>query len=45
VALALLLPAYGNHGLWASLMVLNTARGLTMAVLYPRAEAKADRTA
>ena len=45
VALALLLPAYGNHGLWASLMVLNTARGLTMAVLYPRAEAKAGRTA
>ena len=41
VALALLLPAFGNHGLWAALMVLNTARGLTMAALYSRVEAKA----
>ena len=40
-ALAILLPAFGNHGLWAALMVLNTTRGLTMARLYPRAEAKA----
>ncbi len=37
-ALALLVPAMGNHGLWAALMVLNTARGLTMAALYPRLE-------
>jgi multidrug resistance protein, MATE family len=37
-ALAVLLPAFGNHGLWAALMVLNTARGLTMAVFYRRAE-------
>lgn len=29
---------WGNHGLWAALMVLNLARGLTMARLYPRAE-------
>ncbi|SPH17155.1 DNA damage-inducible protein F [Defluviimonas aquaemixtae] len=28
----------GNHGLWAALMVLNLARGATMAVLYGRAE-------
>jgi MATE family multidrug resistance protein len=41
VALALLLPAFGNHGLWAALTVLNTARGLTMAALYSRVEAKA----
>ncbi|WBL32491.1 MATE family efflux transporter [Sinirhodobacter sp. HNIBRBA609] len=40
-ALAILLPAFGNHGLWAALMVLNATRGLTMARLYPRAEAKA----
>jgi MATE family multidrug resistance protein len=40
-ALALLLPVFGNHGLWASLAVLNTARGLTMAMFYPRVEAKA----
>jgi len=41
VAVALLLPAFGNHGLWAALMVLNVARGISMAALYPRAEAKA----
>lgn len=37
-ALAVLVPAFGNHGLWAALMVLNATRGLTMAVLYPRIE-------
>jgi multidrug resistance protein, MATE family len=37
-ALWLLVPAFGNHGLWASLMVLNTARGGTMALYYRRAE-------
>ncbi|KFE35887.1 MATE family efflux transporter [Thioclava atlantica] len=40
-ALSLLIPAFGNHGLWAGLMVLNATRGITMARLYPRAEAKA----
>ncbi|NCU20952.1 MATE family efflux transporter, partial [Candidatus Falkowbacteria bacterium] len=40
-ALWLLLPAFGNHGLWAALMVLNATRGLTMATLYPRAERQA----
>jgi MATE family multidrug resistance protein len=40
-ALLGLIPAFGNHGLWAALMVLNAVRGLTMARLYPRAEAKA----
>ena len=29
-ALALLVPVFGNHGLWAALMVLLVARGLTM---------------
>jgi MATE family multidrug resistance protein len=38
LALALLLPAFGNHGLWAALMTLNAVRGLTMALYYPRAE-------
>jgi len=28
--------SYGNHGLWAALMVLNIMRGLSMAALYPR---------
>ncbi len=38
VALFVLVPAYGNHGLWAALMVLNIARGLTLAWRYPRLE-------
>ncbi|MGF6862894.1 MATE family multidrug resistance protein [Rhodobacteraceae bacterium MBR-64] len=35
VALLVLVPLAGNHGLWAALMVLNVARGLWMAALYP----------
>lgn len=37
-ALAVLVPAAGNHGLWAALMVLNLARGITMARRYPAVE-------
>ncbi|MDZ4094766.1 MAG: MATE family efflux transporter [Paracoccaceae bacterium] len=37
-ALFLLVPAFGNHGLWAALMVLNATRGITMAQAYPRVE-------
>ncbi|MGO4851492.1 MATE family efflux transporter [Phaeovulum sp. W22_SRMD_FR3] len=40
VALLILPPLWGNHGLWAALMVLNAVRGLSMAAYYPRAEAK-----
>ncbi|MDA7964955.1 MATE family efflux transporter [Ruegeria sp.] len=40
VALFLLVPAFGNHGLWAALMVLNIARALTMGWRYPRLEAQ-----
>lgn len=42
LALLILPQFWGNHGLWASLMVLNATRGVTMARLYPRAEAAAD---
>ncbi|OWY04209.1 MATE family efflux transporter [Thioclava sp. IC9] len=42
VALFVLIPLFGNHGLWAGLMILNATRGLTMGRLYPRAEAKAS---
>ena len=45
VALLVLPPLMGNHGLWAALMVLNASRGLTMARMYPRAEASADPVA
>ncbi|MBM3606630.1 MAG: MATE family efflux transporter [Alphaproteobacteria bacterium] len=43
VAGVLILPSvWGNHGLWAALMALNTARAVTMLRLYPRAEAAAQ---
>jgi MATE family multidrug resistance protein len=35
VALSLLLPAFGNHGLWAGLMVLNATRGVTLGLRWP----------
>lgn len=40
-AVAILLPAFGNHGLWAALMVLNAARGVTLGLRYPALEARA----
>ncbi|WP_424979032.1 MATE family efflux transporter [Leisingera sp. S232] len=39
-ALLLLVPAFGNHGLWASLVILNLARGVTLGLRYPRLEAQ-----
>lgn len=36
VAVVFLPLAMGNHGLWAALMVLNVARGLTMRAAFPR---------
>lgn len=39
-ALVLLLPAFGNHGLWAALMVLNVTRGVTLGRLWPRVAAR-----
>ena len=39
VALLVLVPWLGNHGLWAALMVLNIARGVTLGLRYPRLEA------
>ena len=35
-SLTVLLPSFGNHGLWAALMGLNAARGLTLGWLWPR---------
>ena len=37
IALAILLPKYGNHGLWASLIIFSLARGITLGFKYPRA--------
>jgi MATE family multidrug resistance protein len=42
-AAAVLVPAFGNHGLWASLLVLFVARGATLALRYPALEATAGR--
>ena len=38
VALLVLVPTLGNHGLWAALMVLNITRGVTLGMRYPRLE-------
>jgi MATE family multidrug resistance protein len=42
LAVVTLTPAYGNHGLWAALMVLNTMRGLTLWVRYAALERAAE---
>ena len=42
IALALLLPSYGNHGLWASLIVFSIARGVTLGFKYPALEGSID---
>ncbi|KIC43174.1 multidrug transporter [Ruegeria sp. ANG-R] len=40
IALLILVPIFGNHGLWAALMVLNVARGATLGWRYPKLEAR-----
>ncbi|WP_281858773.1 MATE family efflux transporter [Litoreibacter halocynthiae] len=40
-ALAVLMPAFGNHGLWLSLLVLFVARAVTLGLRYPALEAEA----
>ena len=37
-ALFILVPLFGNHGLWAALMVMNLARGLTLWRAWPALE-------
>ena len=34
-ALLILVPSFGNHGLWCALMVMNAARGVTLYRAYP----------
>jgi MATE family multidrug resistance protein len=43
-AVYVLLP-YGNHGLWAALMIFFGARGITLGLRYPALERAAGRTA
>jgi MATE family multidrug resistance protein len=35
VAVAVLEPAFGNHGLWAAMLLAFAARGLTLGLRYP----------
>ena len=42
-ALAILVPAFGNHGLWAALTVSFVARGATLGARYPALERAAGR--
>jgi MATE family multidrug resistance protein len=37
-AVALLLPAIGNHGLWAAMLISFVARGVTLGLRYPALE-------
>ncbi len=43
VALAILPAIFGNHGLWAALVLLLVVRGITLAIRYPALEAAAGR--
>lgn len=38
VAIALLVPRYGNHGLWLAFTIFMAVRGVSLGVLYPRLE-------
>ena len=42
VAVWLLMEPYGNHGLWAALIIFFVARGVTLAIRYPALERSAD---
>ena len=42
IALAFLLPSYGNHGLWASLIIFSIARGVTLGFKYPALEKSSE---
>ena len=43
VAVAVLIPPFGNHGLWAALLISYVARGVTLGARYPALEAGAER--
>jgi MATE family multidrug resistance protein len=44
-ALVVFLPPLGNHGLWLAFTVFTAARGVTLAVRYPRLERTVDKAA
>ncbi len=45
LAVVLFVPAFGNHGLWGALMVLNVTRAITLGYRYPRLEASVGQFA
>ena len=42
LSLLILLPAFGNHGLWAGLMIFFIIRALTLGLRYPALESMAS---
>jgi MATE family multidrug resistance protein len=36
VLLVLLVPLFGNHGLWLAFLVMNAVRGLGQAAIWPK---------
>jgi MATE family multidrug resistance protein len=42
-AVAVMLPVWGNHGLWVALLLSFVARGVTLAWRYPALEVLADQ--
>jgi len=43
VSIAVLVPLFGNHGLWMSLLISFIARGVTLGLKYPGLEAQAGK--
>ncbi len=43
IAAALLIPPFGNHGLWQALIISFVVRGITLGFRYPALEAAADK--
>jgi len=42
VAVLVLMPGFGNHGLWAALMLLNVTRAVTLGLQFPAVAVKAS---
>ncbi len=43
IAAAVLIPLFGNHGLWLALLICYVARGVTLWARYPALEAAVGR--
>ncbi len=42
IALIILMPVFGNHGLWLALLISYVVRGVTLGLRYPALEALAE---